>query len=879
VALRDGTNTLAETCLTIHVVPETAYDQAMRQLDRYPLAQDRLYGRRRYKDAQVGALLDEIEPRRGAFADLGFYTNDLLRYAGQVGVLEGEWEEASTRIGGLGCAWRTSKVYGPGGDPAARQRLKLGLYAALEAFTDRIPVAGEDVQIKGKPLSRNYGDGFAMLCGSTRVISYNFTSHPWRIYDPICGPALWLMPEIDAESRAGDAHARRLHERLVRFFQLAFCNPENYQAVTNPDGRWGQLTDTNHTEGGYADANLGHRLRAWLAMFGIWADYNRPITYVPNWYAGHFAQEAGPAFTFMPGWSPQGVLADVAFWVNHFHRPAHRFEQSGFHPDGTVSHHLPGCSDIAMQAYGYGWLTEVIDGYELLRDLPVELDRRGYQFIADRFLYSYDRMIYRGALDFTVCGRGYAGAMTGPVQEMIRDVDRLLAVRRPDTVISNAAALAAWRDQLVQKTHERSGNFPFWLGQFMAHRRGGAGERPYFCSVKMENDRTCGAEDFDRVRKSYHAGSGILQIKARGDEYEASRRGWDWHALPGLTEEWRTDAIGEGLAFGGSPFAGMASDGRCGFAAMEYRAHSGQYASARADKAFFFTDTEAVALGCGVARVNPGQGREIITTIDQALWAGDVTYSIDGAAAAVIPRGTAVDLTVRLRKPSWIHQGSVGYVIVPPGEQSLHIRGGDRVNATEPGGPGGASVIHFALGHGVEPGKDGPDAYCYIAIPNRVAVDMPGAHADVQKRIALLANGDGVQGIADRSADLLQLAFHRAGACTGAPGATISADRPVLVQVRGEREAWAIGITDPLHDVNARAVNLQLPYPLRPGTYPYALGGIYPQPGEAVVVQAKSGGCMVTAQLPDLTDDARCSFQAPLYAGMPIQVRIPKNAP
>jgi chondroitin AC lyase len=586
-------------------------------------------------------------------------------------------------------------------------------------------------------------------------------------------------------------------------------------------------------------------------------------------------------------------LFDLHFWATHFHRVAHQFQQSGFHPDGTVSHHLPGSSDIAMYAYGYGWLTEVIDAYQLLRDAPLDLGSHGYQFIADRLLYTYDKMIYNGGMDFTVCGRSYSGSMTKFVATITEDIDHLLAAKQPSTVITNEKALRAWRAALANNTQASSGNYPFWVGQYLVHRRGTNGEPPFFFSVKMKNDRTNGAEDFDPVKKSYHCGSGILQAKVVGDEYEDTRAGWDWHALPGLTEEWRTDALEQGIAYGASPFAGMASDGRFGFAAMEYRAHPKEYASAQADKAFFFTEAEAIALGCNVARVNGGQGKEIITTIDQTRWAGDVTYSLKDGGPVVIKQGESVDFTLNLTQPSWVHQGRIGYVIIPQGTQPLHIRGGKAVLATEAGtrtrrrqresrkvSPNAdaapQTIIHFALGHGINPATSGLTKYCYLIAVNKSASDMPAYMKEALGRISILANEKGAQGIADQRTKLVQIAFKKAGEIQPPNGARVAVDRPALVQWRQNDKHWSFCATNPLHD-GAKELNIELNLPLLPGNYKYQLGGIYPRPGGVVIVSPSQKATRLTIQLPDMSHDAEYNYQAALYAGVPIHLDLPSQ--
>ena len=48
-------------------------------------------------------------------------------------------------------------------------------------------------------------------------------------------------------------------------------------------------------------------------------------------------------------------MKDLRHWCNLFSVPSHRYGLSGFHPDGTVTHHCGhGASDVAMFAYGFG---------------------------------------------------------------------------------------------------------------------------------------------------------------------------------------------------------------------------------------------------------------------------------------------------------------------------------------------------------------------------------------------------------------------------------------------------------------------------------------------------------------------------------------------
>ncbi len=378
---------------------------------------------------------------------------------------------------------------------------------------------------------------------------------------------------------------------------------------------------------------------------------------------------------------------------------------------------------------------------------------------------------------------------------------------------------------------------------------------------------------------SYHIASGVLQTKVSGTEYDFDvRNRWDWHALPGLTEEWRTDAmIWENVQqTTGNPYAGMASDGSTGFAAMRYRPKSTvTYAAAQADKGFFFSGDKAVALGSNVARRAAGQGQPIITTLDQTRWVGAVTYSVGGAPSVSIAQGVSTDMAVPITGPTWIHQGGIGYLVFPHGAQQLYIRGGASVIDAAPATTSSASVIHFALGHGTDPVAAGLTKYHYMVIPNATAGQMPGHLASAMAQIEVISNGDNVQGIYDHENEVIQLAFHAAGTAVAASGYSVTVDRPALVQLRRNGLNWELGVTDPIHELNATAINITTNVPLKTGSYSHTLPGFVQRPGETVTVSQVSGGVMVNVPLPDPTDDAALNYQAVLYASVPIHVTVP----
>ena len=137
-----------------------------------------------------------------------------------------------------------------------------------------------------------------------------------------------------------------------------------------------------------------------LALPLIWADYNRPLTYVQYWYSDFYKDKPFKDFSFSPGWSPQGIIADVSRWMTKYNVPAHKYIQSGFQPDGTISHHIANATDAAMVAYGFEWLTDCNTGYRYFQNTKFKVDDKHYQFQLDRLLNVYPKLFYKQHMDF-----------------------------------------------------------------------------------------------------------------------------------------------------------------------------------------------------------------------------------------------------------------------------------------------------------------------------------------------------------------------------------------------------------------------------------------------------------------------------------------------
>jgi hypothetical protein len=794
--------------------------------------------------------------------------------------VDDEWEEVAKRIGGLGYAYANEESrFGPEGGPLDRRRLRRAMYLAIIAYTSNVPVYGSDVMVDGEPIGPHLGDGIAAL---EPHVSHAVATHQWVIGDPLVAPGVHLLPEMISDMQAGDELAAEAHENLIRFYQTQMSIIPNRRYLDDPDCRWGAILDMDHYLGAWSDANRGHRYRGLLGMLVIWGDYNRPITYVPYWYRGYFGDAAPADFSFSPGWSPEGILKDMHYWLDNVYVETRLFKQSGFQPDGTISHHIGHGTDASMVAYGFGWLEEPLVGFELYKNSPYRISDETFQFFIDRILAAYPKMVYNGWMDYIVSGRSYFSKLDQFAVEKIPDaIDHFLEVIPDDAELENLDKLQSFRDGLRDGSHQLSGNFPFWVNDYLVHRRGGGDEPSYFMSVRMESERTIGIEDFEKVRKSWHGGSGIFQVIVSGDEYNLTRRNMDWHALPGLTEEWRADDLPKASRKfpprGGSSFAGVNSDGQYGFAAFEYRPLD-SYAVAEADKAYFLTESEGIAIGRNVGRVKTGTGENIITTIDQAAWKTPITYSVDGADPEVVTTSESVDHAFEISTPSWFHQGEIGYVVIPLKGSTITLRTGDRVNVTDPGSSTGGLVFHLAIDHGVDPQKSDRTQYRYVLVPNVSAGEMPERMNSILENVHLVDGGNTVQGIHDERLGLTQLVFKESGQVQNDGIPVVGVNKAALVQIRENEFTWDLVITDPLHDENNRQIRVRTDIDIAPGVYAVSYTGVHPMSGEPVIVSkdADDALSLITVNLPHRDLDERYAHKSALYNGAPVVISLPK---
>jgi chondroitin AC lyase len=353
-----------------------------------------------------------------------------------------------------------------------------------------------------------------------------------------------------------------------------------------------------------------------------------------------------------------------------------------------------------------------------------------------------------------------------------------------------------------QGAPEFAGNRMFWCSDFMTHRRAG-----YFASVRMMSARMLNSELVNSEgRKSVHVSDGTNYLYLTGDEYRDIFPVWDWTKIPGTTAIQGTLDTGEKNPIGArgtTTFDGGVSDGTYGMAAMDLA--RGKLV---AKKAWFFFDSEYVALGAGISIADDAE-HAVATDVNQPLLKDDVLTS---ETAGPLETGTRVfDAAHRV----WVYHDRVGYIFAP--HMKINVAAGPQTGAwsdvgTGPSSPVTEQVFDLWIDHGTAPQGAG---YEYTVIPGTTAAEVArlASHSDVD----VLANTPNMQAVYSSTLKLAEIAFREAGVLETRLG-TVGADHSCLLLVRQVESGWRVTASNPenqaltLHvTVKGKQASIELP--------------------------------------------------------------------
>jgi len=877
VSLRNKKEVLAKTDILIHVVKKTVWQKLVDVYAPKTIQIPRLYGRKRYSDKKLEKVLLDLENNDGRFSSADIYDRIPSDYESKK-ALDVAWETVANKIGGLGYSYAKSKKYGVKSDNYFNtKRLKNAIYSSVLEYTKKVPIYGNELFVDGKPVGNEIGDGFS----KNPYLTHGMITHQWRVTDPLGAPLVQVWPELLNDLEKGDKQAKAVYNAVIKYYQLFFSIADQRRDMDNVNQRWKNISYENYSEGAWSDANIGHRMRTLMLLPILWADYNRPITYVPYWYDDYYNGTKFEGKTFAKDWFPSGVLADVRSWCDKLSTPSHTYNQSGFHPDGTVTHHSGHhASDVAMYAYGFEWLTTANIAMEYFNVTPYPMTGESYQFLSDRLDYSYRRLVYKNSLDFLVSGRSFYSDMSDFGTKHVAKSIKHMFKNKPESVkINNEESIRQLQKALKSGKHKHTETTAFWNGDYLVHRKENEDGNYYF-SVKNKSVRTSGAEDFSKIRKSWHAGSGVLLLQIDSDEYNVNmKKNADWHVLPGVTEGWEVDPMPKGPASlskpGANVFSGVLSNGTAGLVGYHHKP-SDDYTSAEALKSTHLIDNYGIALGSSIKRKMASKKiAPIVTCIDQSTFDSKLTYFANGEKVVIDP-GTSEDLIIETSSPMWLHHDKKGYFVFPKGKQALYLKTGKSINITDANTKNTESKNYiFALDHGIQP-TENESGYYYVMVANVSAEDLEQLLQNYIESTQISVKPNVHHAVFLEKQGITQVMFFQPGDVTF-KSKSITSTHPVLLMIKDLGNQMEITLTDPLHSLKTDEITISITGNLKEGTYGYNFQGIKPRKGESVVVKNELNKSIIKVQMPDAKDGKFYNYKEEMYAGAPIVLRINKS--
>ncbi|WP_163932882.1 polysaccharide lyase family 8 super-sandwich domain-containing protein [Paraferrimonas sp. SM1919] len=841
---------LYSTNIEINVVAQTAWTLFSRKFDDYIDYHARLNARYKPKnEKKLAQVIKQIVNNQGKL-DFPFYnqTHQQQLASGKKS-MGNQLAKASETIAGLAYAYSHNPDYQ---NPLKAKQLREIIYSAAVTYLDHFP-------------SRNFN--------KTKLIGHGDISHQWRFSDPLLGAMSVIHEDFFADIDQGEVLALKLHQSLLEFMQevnftlpLGYLDPQ-YKRYYMPQSKM-----LSYSNGAWSDANRHHRQRSWMAQTLLSRDYNRPLTYLPYWYEGY--QTWGENNTqVLPKWRPNGSFFDMKTWLDSNTQLSHRYGQSGLLPDGSISHHIGLRQDMAHVAYGFEWIGNgITKAAQLLADTPFAVEAKALEEQRSFLLFTYPKIMYKGGLDFQTAGRShYSKNLNNFAAEVfVPTIAKNLSLNS-HRELAYTQELKALKSQLEQGKESFYGSYAMWANDFLIHRNL-VDESPFYMSVKMQSDRTKGAEGFAKTSQyGFHNGSGVLQVKTHGNEYNESRFAMDWHALPGITEEWRTDPIplsSKYKKYNPNAYAGTLVGDNAAMAAFHYDRED-PYASARADKAWLFNKNYVWSLGKGINRTKQGQGQPIVTTVDQALWVSDINYFQD-QQYHTIKHGQSVQNIISTDSPLWLHQGNVGYIIFPQEQLNLFLTTANKINRSDRSNHKAMPVFHLAIDHSINP-RDAK--YHYVTIANATAEQMPEIYE--QLRNIEIVNQQQIQAHYQKD-KLLQVVFHGPGQVQFKDGTSISSDQSALVQLKKSKGDWQLSVADPLHSKALEKITINTTVKLQPGSYTYSTQGVDNKEllNQLVKVELKQGLSNIEVNLPSQLDQSNYNHRVDFYTGMPATVNF-----
>ena len=277
---------------------------------------------------------------------------------------------------------------------------------------------------------------------------------------------------------------------------------------------------------------------------------------------------------------------------------------------------------------------------------------------AEKLLWNYFNdglrwTLYKKRMDILACGRQITGLAPAGKYDQIISYARRFGDKNG---MMEAVREFAGADNLLE------GSNYFFRSDYLVHRR-----KDLYFSYKMCSSRVIGSETINSENlQGLHLGSGVMQYKQSGTEYDMMPGMWDWRRLPGLTAVYDNDSLnarGARKKTNMSSTVGAVSDGmNTGIVMNCSSSKLGYFKSVAAvDKRIFFT----------VSNIFNKTASPVNTTVDSRLYTSPVSVTANGKTT------TYTDGVYQLDGVNRIVSGNTAYTFFAPQKLTLAIENKD----------------------------------------------------------------------------------------------------------------------------------------------------------------------------------------------------------
>lgn len=466
----------------------------------------------------------------------------------------------------------------------------------------------------------------------------------------------------------------------------------------------------------------------------------------------------------------------------------------GIQPDFTFQQHG---EQLYIGGYGTVYAQGLLKYVSFGADTSFGFTNRQLRSLLDFLLDGAQWFVRGDTIEYTAVGRsvsraGGDAAALGFKNMMVNAIAACNGYRLAELEAFQQRLADVTANGQAQPSNALTGNRNFWFSDATVHHR-----PDFSISVKTSSTRTQQPESGNgEGLKNLHLADGVTLIQRTGNEYDEIMPVWDWRRLPGTTIEqgsYSLQPTSNWGVYGTSAFAGGVSDGVDGTTVFDY-----SRLGVAVKKSWFFLGDVMIALGTDINA--PSASNPVLTTLNQSLLTGAVTYNTGGGTSTL--SGTASPSALQ-----WVHHDGTGYFF-PAAANNAEIAGVAQngswysINTSQSASSINRNVFSLQLNHGTTVSGA---SYAYLVAPGLDAAAMdafPLADYDI------LRNDGTVQAVKHIPTETLAATFRAAGAVDG-----LSCDAKAAVLLKKDADFIDLSISDPTQ-INTGDITIELAVPV-----------------------------------------------------------------